>query len=232
MRGQGDPLPRGARAPEELSHAYSSHPFGGAGTRLWPLSRELYPKQFLPLVGERTMIQETALRAASLPDIAAPIVVCNEAHRFLVAEQLRELGIAPQAILLEPVGRNTAPAVAIAALAALAGKARSKDARRRSGAARAAGGPRAHRRRKPCARSGDGFAGGPRGPPGHFRHRADPCGDRLRLHPPGRGAGGGTRRSPSSSRSRTPTRAESLRRKRRLFLEQRHVPAAGPRLPG
>jgi len=101
---------------------------GGAGTRLWPLSRELYPKQFLPLVGERTMIQETAMRAASLPDVAAPIVVCNEAHRFLVAEQLRALGIAPQAILLEPVGRNTAPAVAIAALAALAGQARSEGA--------------------------------------------------------------------------------------------------------
>jgi len=98
---------------------------GGAGTRLWPLSRELYPKQFLPLVGERTMIQETALRTAGLPDVAAPIVVCNEAHRFLVAEQMRELGITPQAILLEPIGRNTAPAVAVAALAALAGHARS-----------------------------------------------------------------------------------------------------------
>jgi mannose-1-phosphate guanylyltransferase/mannose-6-phosphate isomerase len=93
---------------------------GGAGTRLWPLSRELYPKQFLPLVGERTMIQDTALRAAALPGVAPPIVVCNEAHRFLVAEQLRQVGIAPQAILLEPVGRNTAPAVAIAALAAVA----------------------------------------------------------------------------------------------------------------
>jgi mannose-1-phosphate guanylyltransferase / mannose-6-phosphate isomerase len=100
---------------------------GGAGTRLWPLSRELYPKQFLPLVGERTMIQETALRTAGLPDVAAPIVVCNEAHRFLVAEQLRELGISPQAILLEPVGRNTAPAVAVAALAALAAHARNPD---------------------------------------------------------------------------------------------------------
>ncbi|HEU4516406.1 MAG TPA: mannose-1-phosphate guanylyltransferase/mannose-6-phosphate isomerase [Steroidobacteraceae bacterium] len=96
---------------------------GGAGTRLWPLSRELYPKQFLPLVGERTMIQETALRTAGLPNVAAPIVVCNEAHRFLVAEQLRELGITPQAILLEPIGRNTAPAVAVAALAAI-GRAR------------------------------------------------------------------------------------------------------------
>ena len=93
---------------------------GGAGTRLWPLSRELYPKQFLPLVGERTMIQDTALRTAALAGAAPAIVVCNEAHRFLVAEQLRQIGIAPQAILLEPVGRNTAPAVAIAALTALA----------------------------------------------------------------------------------------------------------------
>ncbi|MGE0030084.1 MAG: mannose-1-phosphate guanylyltransferase/mannose-6-phosphate isomerase [Steroidobacteraceae bacterium] len=93
---------------------------GGAGTRLWPLSRELYPKQFLSLVGERTMIQDTALRSEGLPGIAAPIVVCNEAHRFLVAEQLRQIGVTPQSILLEPVGRNTAPAVAIAALVALA----------------------------------------------------------------------------------------------------------------
>ncbi len=93
---------------------------GGAGTRLWPLSRELYPKQFLPLVGERTMIQDTALRAGAVPGAAAPIVVCNEAHRFLVAEQLRQVGVTPQAIILEPVGRNTAPAVAIAAFAALA----------------------------------------------------------------------------------------------------------------
>jgi mannose-1-phosphate guanylyltransferase/mannose-6-phosphate isomerase len=93
---------------------------GGAGTRLWPLSRELYPKQFLPLTSERTMIQETALRAAGLSSVAAPIVVCNEAHRFMVAEQLRQVGIAPQSILLEPVGRNTAPALAVAALAALA----------------------------------------------------------------------------------------------------------------
>ncbi|MGB5133036.1 MAG: sugar phosphate nucleotidyltransferase, partial [Steroidobacteraceae bacterium] len=77
---------------------------GGAGTRLWPLSRELYPKQFLPLTGARTMIQETALRSAGLPDVTAPIVICNEAHRFLVAEQLRLVGAVPQAVLLEPVG--------------------------------------------------------------------------------------------------------------------------------
>jgi mannose-1-phosphate guanylyltransferase/mannose-6-phosphate isomerase len=92
---------------------------GGSGTRLWPLSRELYPKQLLPLVGDRTMLQETAARLEGLADLGAPVVVCNESHRFMVAEQLRESGAAPQAIVLEPVGRNTAPAVAVAALVAL-----------------------------------------------------------------------------------------------------------------
>jgi mannose-1-phosphate guanylyltransferase/mannose-6-phosphate isomerase len=92
---------------------------GGAGTRLWPLSRELLPKQLLALTGERTMIQDTAARLVGFPDATAPIVVCNEAHRFLVAEQLREMGMPPAAILLEPVGRNTAPAIALAAEAAL-----------------------------------------------------------------------------------------------------------------
>jgi mannose-1-phosphate guanylyltransferase/mannose-6-phosphate isomerase len=91
---------------------------GGAGTRLWPLSRELYPKQLLALLGPRTMLQQTALRVEGL-DCAAPVVVCNEAHRFLVAEQLRALKITPRAIILEPFGRNTAPAIALAALAAL-----------------------------------------------------------------------------------------------------------------
>ncbi|MGH8325570.1 MAG: mannose-1-phosphate guanylyltransferase/mannose-6-phosphate isomerase [Steroidobacteraceae bacterium] len=91
---------------------------GGAGTRLWPLSRELHPKQLLALIGERTMLQETALRLEGLA-AAAPVVVCNEAHRFLVAEQLRQIGVTPHATLLEPVGRNTAPAIALAAHAAL-----------------------------------------------------------------------------------------------------------------
>jgi len=91
---------------------------GGAGTRLWPLSRALYPKQLHRLVGgEHSLLQQTALRAAGL---AAPIVVCNEAHRFMVAEQLRQVDIEPAAILLEPVARNTAPAIALAALSALA----------------------------------------------------------------------------------------------------------------
>jgi mannose-1-phosphate guanylyltransferase/mannose-6-phosphate isomerase len=91
---------------------------GGAGTRLWPLSRELYPKQLLALTGERTMLQQTALRLEGLSG-TAPVVVCNEAHRFLVAEQLRQLNVEPRATLLEPFGRNTAPAIALAAHAAL-----------------------------------------------------------------------------------------------------------------
>lgn len=94
---------------------------GGSGTRLWPLSRELYPKQLLPLVGKGTMLQETLARVAGIEGVGAPIVVCNESHRFLVAEQLRAVGVQPQAIILEPVGRNTAPAVAIAAMAAVSG---------------------------------------------------------------------------------------------------------------
>ena len=91
---------------------------GGAGTRLWPLSRELYPKQLLALTGERTMLQQTALRLSGLA-ATAPVVVCNDAHRFLVAEQLRQLRIEPRAVVLEPFGRNTAPAIALAAHAAL-----------------------------------------------------------------------------------------------------------------
>jgi len=88
---------------------------GGSGTRLWPVSRESFPKQFWPLISDRTMIQETASRAIG-PGFAAPIVVCNEGHRFIVAEQLRALEIASPRIVLEPVGRNSAPAIAAAAL--------------------------------------------------------------------------------------------------------------------
>ena len=92
---------------------------GGAGTRLWPLSREMYPKQLLALTGKNTMLQDTVTRLAGIAGAQAPIVVCNEAHRFTVAEQIRALGFRASAILLEPVGRNTAPAVALAALQAL-----------------------------------------------------------------------------------------------------------------
>ncbi len=88
---------------------------GGSGTRLWPVSRESFPKQLWPLVSDRSMIQETALRAAGA-GFAPPIVVCNQEHRFLIAEQLRQAGIEGARIVLEPVGRNSAPAIAAAAL--------------------------------------------------------------------------------------------------------------------
>ena len=88
---------------------------GGAGSRLWPLSRKLYPKQLLPLAGEDTMIQDTVRRVAG-PRFAAPIAVCNQEHRFLIAEQMRACGIEAPLIVLEPVGRNTAPVAAVTAL--------------------------------------------------------------------------------------------------------------------
>ncbi len=89
---------------------------GGSGTRLWPLSRAMYPKQLLPLFGEKTMLQDTVLRVGSIEGVGPVICVCNDEHRFLVAEQLRQIAVAEQAIILEPFGRNTAPAAAIAAL--------------------------------------------------------------------------------------------------------------------
>ncbi len=93
---------------------------GGVGSRLWPLSRELYPKQLLSLVGEATMLQATVERLEGIQGCAAPILVAGDEHRFLVAEQLRGASLPPQAILLEPEGKNTAPAVAVAALLARA----------------------------------------------------------------------------------------------------------------
>ena len=88
---------------------------GGSGVRLWPLSRALFPKQLLPLTGDRSLLQETVHRLTLLDaKPAEPVVVCNEAHRFLVAAQLEAFGVDP-IIVLEPKGRNTAPAVAVAA---------------------------------------------------------------------------------------------------------------------
>jgi mannose-1-phosphate guanylyltransferase/mannose-6-phosphate isomerase len=92
---------------------------GGSGTRLWPLSREHYPKQLLPLLGDQTLLQQTVLRLDGMEDVAPPLLVCNEEHRFLIAEQLRQIGKTPADMILEPVGRNTAPALTLAVLALL-----------------------------------------------------------------------------------------------------------------
>ena len=94
---------------------------GGSGTRLWPLSRESYPKQFINLnsISKKSLLQQTLERLKPIKNLSSPIVVCNEEHRFIVAEQMREIGIKQDSIILEPFGKNTAPAVALAALKSL-----------------------------------------------------------------------------------------------------------------
>ena len=90
---------------------------GGSGTRLWPMSRTLYPKQLLTLLGRESLLQQTVRRIVERETFAPPLLVANEEHRFIIAEQLREIAVVPRALLLEPVGRNTAPAACLAALA-------------------------------------------------------------------------------------------------------------------
>ncbi|RQT36238.1 mannose-1-phosphate guanylyltransferase/mannose-6-phosphate isomerase [Burkholderia contaminans] len=92
---------------------------GGSGTRLWPMSRGGYPKQYLKLTGDHTLVQQTVLRLRGMADIAAPIVITNTEQRFIVADQLRSIDVTPSSVVLEPMGRNTAPAVAVAALLAM-----------------------------------------------------------------------------------------------------------------
>ncbi|MCB9495149.1 MAG: mannose-1-phosphate guanylyltransferase/mannose-6-phosphate isomerase [Desulfobacteraceae bacterium] len=92
---------------------------GGSGTRLWPLSRRLYPKQLIELTSDNTMLQETILRLENIENLSDPIIICNEEHRFMVAEQLRQISIESPSIILEPVAKNTAPAIAAAAVKAL-----------------------------------------------------------------------------------------------------------------
>jgi mannose-1-phosphate guanylyltransferase/mannose-6-phosphate isomerase len=115
-------LPQPATAPGGIAGPQSGRIVpvilsGGSGTRLWPVSRESFPKQLWPLVSDHSMLQETALRAVGEP-FAPPLVVCNQEHRFLIAEQLRTVGIEGARVVLEPVGRNSAPAIAVAALIA------------------------------------------------------------------------------------------------------------------
>ena len=107
-----------ARIPIMAARFYPVILSGGSGTRLWPMSRKLLPKQFLALLTRHTLFQETALRVKPIEGCAAPIVVCNDEQRFLAADQLREIGIEAAPMILEPLGRNTAPAIAVAALAA------------------------------------------------------------------------------------------------------------------
>src|ERR1700753_1367130 len=89
---------------------------GGSGTRLWPMARAQYPKQLLPLLTERPLVQEPGRRVTDGKQFAAPLIISNDEHRFIVAEQLRLAGVTPAAIILEPLGRNTAPACCVAAL--------------------------------------------------------------------------------------------------------------------
>src|ERR1700739_3332955 len=89
---------------------------GGSGTRLWPMSRNLYPKQLLRLLGGDSLLQQTVRRVSDRDRFAPPLLIANEEHRFIIAEQLREIGTPPRALRLEPVGRNTAPAACVAAL--------------------------------------------------------------------------------------------------------------------
>ena len=94
---------------------------GGSGSRLWPLSRQSFPKQFLTLnlTNNKSLLQRTQIRTRKLKNIENPILICNEEHRFIAAEQMREIKVKPSSIILEPFGRNTAPAITIAALKAL-----------------------------------------------------------------------------------------------------------------
>src|SRR6266702_7202265 len=92
---------------------------GGSGTRLWPMSRGGYPKQYLRLAGDHSLIQETLLRLRGVADMTAPIIVSNKEQRFLISEQLRQVGENSATIVLEPAARNTAPAIAVAALLAM-----------------------------------------------------------------------------------------------------------------
>ena len=192
---------------------------GGSGTRLWPVSRESFPKQLWPLISDRSLIQETASRATG-PGFAPPLVVCNQEHRFLIAEQLRVAGIGKPRIVLEPVGRNSAPAVAAAALIAAELPEHGPDTVLWMMAADAAiaDTPALHRNLQSAVRR-------PGRPRGDLRHAPDRARDRLRLYRGGTTAARPARRARRrgvSGKARCRHRRR-LRRLRPASVELRHV---------
>ena len=147
---------------------------GGAGTRLWPLSREAFPKQFHKIAGPETLFQQTCRRLVGKP-FGKPFILANHRHRFLIEEQLEEIGLDAQSIVLEPTGKNTAPAACIAALIC------ERDRQGGAGAARAFR-PHDRRRRRVCRGRRQGRAGGGSGRARHLRRRAGPPAYGLRLY--------------------------------------------------
>ena len=206
--------PRGRIVPVLLS--------GGAGSRLWPLSRETYPKQLLSLLGENTLLQQTALRVDDRSLFTEPMVIANAEHRFAIGEQLRAVGVDRPTIVLEPFGRNTAPAVAVAALLASESRPRRRDT---GDAGRSLGA----RSRRVSRRDIDGRHGRAIRSIRPVRRSAFVGGDRLRLYPDGRRTG---RRFAHSQRCQLRREAGSRDGRapvglRRACLEQRDISAAG-----
>ena len=193
---------------------------GGSGTRLWPLSRALYPKQFMDL-GGHTLFGDTVDRAAALPDSADPLVVCNEEHRFYVAAALQQKGVSGT-ILLEPKGRNTAPAIALAAFAALSGGGDplllvlpSDHVLNPQDVFAEGAGPRLRRVRAYR----------------YIRHHAGCTGNRVRVYPPGWGVALGRVCCGALCGKTGSRQSRGHAGGRRVSVEQRHVPVPRIHLP-
>jgi mannose-1-phosphate guanylyltransferase/mannose-6-phosphate isomerase len=199
---------------------------GGSGTRLWPMSRAAYPKQLQPLLSERSLLQDSVARVLPAHLFAAPIILANEEHRFIIAEQLRQIDVKPQTIMLEPVARNTAPAAAAAAL--WLGQ-REPDALMLimpsdHAIADPSGLPKAIEIGAQAAASASSS------PSASQADRPETGYGYIRRPP--RSARRAPTRSRPSSRSRTGRAGRAISRVGRLYLEQRHLPVPGPHVPG